>query len=80
MVSRNECQESMKTKKHTDRKTSIENVLREARKVGSDEHEMCQAWLRLCRELEFMTDPEARMPRFNSLMHSLWIAATNDHT
>ena len=70
----------MKTKKHMDRKTAIESVLRQARKVGSSDREMCQAWLRLIRELEFMTDPEAKMPRFNGLMHSLWIAATNDHT
>lgn len=70
----------MKTQKHIDRKTAIEQVLREARKVGSSTHEMEQAWLRLIRELEFMCDPEASMPRFKGLMHSLWIAATNDHT
>lgn len=39
-----------------------------------------QAWRRLCRELGHMTEPEAKMPRFNALLHALWIAASNDQT
>lgn len=53
-------------------------VLAQAQKL--DGHEAVQAWRRLCRELEFMTDPEATMPRFNALLHACWIAASNDQT
>lgn len=70
----------MKTKRNTDRKSAIENIVKEARKVATSSHEMEQAWLRMVRELEFMCEPEARMPRFNSLIHSLWITVSNDHT
>lgn len=61
-----------------DRKDKVEAVLVQAQKL--DGHEAVQAWRRLCRELEFMTQPEARMPRFNPLLHALWIAASNDQT
>jgi hypothetical protein len=70
----------MKTKKHVDRKTGIEQTLCQARKVIPDQGECKQAWLRLVRELEFMCEPEARMPRYNALMHAIWIAATGDQT
>lgn len=75
-----EIQSVMKTKKHTDRKDGLESILREANKIEHSPHECVQAWLRLCRELEFMIEPEATMPRFNRLAHALWIAATNDHS
>jgi hypothetical protein len=58
----------MKTKKHIDRKTNIEMTLVQAQKVTPDQGECKQAWLRLIRELEFMAEPEARMPRFNTLV------------
>lgn len=61
-----------------DRKDRVELVLATARKLDGDE--AVQAWRRLCRELEFMTEPEATMPRFNALLHACWIAASNDHT
>lgn len=61
-----------------DRKDRVELVLAQARKL--DGTEAIQAWRRLCRELEFMTLPEATMPRFNGLLHACWIAASNDQT
>lgn len=70
----------MKTKKHVDRKTRIESTLIQARKIAADSNATRQAWLRLIRELEFMSDPEAKMPRFNPLLHAVWIAATGDQT
>ncbi len=60
-----------------DRKDKLEMVLAQARSQNLDE---VQAWRRLCRELEHLTDPEAQMPRFNALLHALWIAASNDQT
>lgn len=61
-----------------DRKSKVEQVLRQARKLEGIE--AVYAWRRLCRELENMTHPEARMPRFNGLLHACWIAASNDQT
>lgn len=64
-----------------DRKERIELVINEALKLDSGEDaEMVQAWRRLVRELEFMTSPEARMPRFDSLLRTVWIAATNEQS
>lgn len=68
-----------------DRKDKIEQVLKQALKVDSGpspqrDAEIVQAWRRLCRELGHMTHPEARMPRFNGLLHAVWIAASNDQT
>jgi hypothetical protein len=70
----------MKSKKRVDRKTTIEIILKQAYKISGDQHEREQAWLRLIRELEGMCHPEARMPRFAGLTHSLWIAVSNDQT
>jgi hypothetical protein len=70
----------VKTKKHVDRKTRIEQTLRKVQDIAGDSNETRQAWFRLARELEFMTDPEARMPRFRALLHAIWIAATGDQT
>lgn len=70
----------MKSKKHIDRKTAIENVLRELRKLDTSGHEIAQCYFRLIRELEFMTHPEVKMPRFDALLNSIWIAATNEQT
>lgn len=67
----------MKSKRTLDRKTRIENAIREARKLNGLECE--QAWLRLIKELEFMSEPEARMPRFNRLLLAVWVAATNEN-
>lgn len=61
-----------------DRKERLENVLTQAERL--DGLEAIQAWRRLCRELSFMTEPEARMPRFNKLLNALWIAASNDQS
>jgi len=64
--------------KAKDRKDKVELVLRQAQKL--DGLEAIQAWRRLTRELGHMADPEARMPRFNGLLHAVWIAASNDQT
>lgn len=62
-----------------DRKEKIEQVLKQARKnIGNVEASL--AWERLCRELDNMTDAEARMPRFNALLRSIWVAATNEQS
>jgi len=63
-----------------DRKDKIEMVLVQSGKFGGIEEEEVQAWRRLCRELNHLIDPEARMPRFNELLHAVWIAASNDQT
>lgn len=63
----------------SDRKDRIELVLVQAQKQMDGTAEV-QAWRRLCRELEHMTQPEERMPRFDTLLHALWIAASNDQT
>lgn len=63
-----------------DRKDKIEMVLKPARFCGTDTQEAAQAWLRLVRELEFMTEPEARQPRFKGLLNAINIAATNDQS
>lgn len=70
----------MKSKKHIDRKTKIDRTAAEAQKLCDDNNEIRQAWFRLIRELEFMSDPEAKMPRFNQLLHAIWIAASGDQT
>ena len=61
-----------------DRKTAIERTLKQAMKLHGDDHESASAWMRLCRELEAMAEPEARMPRFNGLLRAIWSAATNE--
>lgn len=68
----------MKTKRHIDRKTHLDGVLFRARRITSSANECQQAWLRLCRELEFMSEPEAKMPRFNRLLNAIYFAATNE--
>jgi len=67
-------------KKPLDRKDRVEQVLAQARKISNDSNETRQAWLRIIRELEFLCDPEAKMPKFDSLLHAVWIAATGDQT
>lgn len=64
--------------KAKDRKGQVEMVLEQAQKL--DGHEAVQAWRRLCRELDAITQPESRMPRFDKLLHACWIAASNDQT
>jgi hypothetical protein len=61
-----------------DRKDKVELLLAQAEKL--DGNEAIQAWRRLVRELGHMTHPESRMPRFNGLLHAVWIAASNDQT
>lgn len=68
----------MKSKKHIDRKTAIEHTLKQAEKLSADTVACQQAWLRLCRELEFMQEPEAAMPRFKGLLRAIWTASTNE--
>ncbi len=67
--------------KGQNRKDKIEQVLAQARKIddGTDA-EVVQAWRRLCRELEFMTLPESRPPRFAGLLRAVWVAATNEQS
>lgn len=63
----------------SERKERIEMVLVQAQKaVGTEEAAL--AWQRLCRELEFLTEPEARMPRFSGLLRAVWVAATNEQS
>lgn len=61
-----------------DRKEKIELVLTQALNLDGDD--AVQAWRRLCRELDNMTHAESRPPRFNGLLHAVWIAASNDQT
>ncbi len=68
------------TKRPLDRKDKIEMILAQSGKFGGNEDEEVQAWRRLCRELNHLAHPEAKMPRFNSLLHAVWIAASNDQT
>lgn len=63
-----------------DRKDRIEMILSQSGKFGGDEQEEVQAWRRLCRELGHLTHPESKMPRFDTLLHAVWIAASNDQT
>lgn len=66
--------------KRADRKTKIEAVMDQAFKIDGDPIECQQAWRRLCRELRFMAEPEARSPRFNRLLRAIWVAATNEQS
>lgn len=66
--------------KKQNRKDKIEIILTQAGKFGGNEQEEVQAWRRLCRELNHLAEPKARMPRFNSLLYACWIAAFNDQT
>lgn len=68
----------IKENKLQDRKGQIETVLALAQNLDGDE--AVQAWRRLCRELDHMTHPESRMPRFYGLLRACWIAASNDQT
>jgi hypothetical protein len=61
------------------RKDKIENVLAQCERIESAEG-VNQAWIRLCRELRFLSDPESRPPRFEHLLHAVWIAASNDQS
>lgn len=62
-----------------DRKDQIEQVLVQAkRNIGTVEADL--AWQRLCRELENMTHPEAKPPRFKGLLNVIWVAATNEQS
>lgn len=63
-----------------DRKDRIEMILARSGKFGGNEDEEVQAWRRLLRELNHLAHPEAKTPRFNSLLHAVWIAASNDQT
>ena len=66
--------------KTKDRKTKIEQTLRQAEIVAVDKEESAKAWNRLCRELENMSAPEARPPRFAGLLRAIWTAATNEQS
>lgn len=68
----------MKTKKSQDRKTKVEQVVKAANKLNSNSWATDAAWKRLCKELEAMVEPEARMPRFTPLLNAIWRAATNE--
>lgn len=69
----------MSTKTRKDRKTQIEQaVFASNALVGTGEAAV--AWNRLCNELEAMTQPEARPPRFDALLRAIWVAATNEQS
>lgn len=70
----------MKSRRHIDRKTAIENTLRQLDKTAVSQHECEQIAMRLKRELEFLCEPEARMPRFKGLLNAVWIAVSNDQS
>lgn len=61
-----------------DRKEKIEQVLAKAKEL--DFCDAADAWERLCVELEAMTEPEARPPRFAGLLRAVWVAATNEQS
>lgn len=65
--------------KRKDRKEQIEQALRQGEKLMGTE-EASRAWQRLCRELRAMSEPEARMPRFDRLLRAVWVAATNEQS
>lgn len=69
----------MPTETDIDRKGKIEQVLIWASNQGDSQGD-AMAWQRLCRELEFMTTPEAKPPRFNNLLRAIWVAATNEQS
>lgn len=62
--------------KKGDRKTRIEVTARKANELCGIEAAV--AWRRLCSQLEWMAEPEARPPRFNGLLRAIWAAATNE--
>lgn len=70
----------MSTRRNSkDRKTKVEQVVMQANAlIGTKGAAL--AWIRLCNELEFMIEPEARMPRFNGLLRAVWVAATNEQS
>lgn len=63
-------------RKHEDRKTRVDYVHAQAVRLSGCE--ASAAWNRLVIELQAMTEPEARMPRFNPLLNAIWRAATNE--
>lgn len=69
----------MITKTVNDRKGKIEQVLVQAQNQGDSQGD-AMAWQRLCRELEFMTAPEAKSPRYNNLLRAICAAATNEQS
>ncbi len=62
----------------TDRKERVEQTLTQARKL--DREDAALAWQRLCLELEALTHPESKMPRFDGLLRAVWVAATNEQS
>lgn len=62
------------------RKDEIDLVAAQCERIAHDPNEVRQAWLRICRELRFLSDPEAKPPKFNALLHAIWIAASGDQT
>lgn len=66
------------SRRKRDRKDKLDLVLAQATMLHGDA--AIKAWWTLCRELGQMTHPEAPMPRFNTLLHAVWIAASNDQT
>lgn len=70
----------MSKRRAIDRKTKIEQVLKQAKRIQPNTAESDLAWTRLCAALENLTDPEARMPRFNTLLNAIWVAATNEQS
>lgn len=62
------------------RKDQIENTLKACNKIADSPAEVYHAWNRLRLELEFLSNPEGRNPRFCHLLNAIWIAASNDQT
>lgn len=67
-------------KPSADRKDKIEQVIQQLSGRAESETESLVTCQRLCKELENMVHPEARMPRFNGLLRAIWAAATNEQS
>lgn len=65
-------------KKQPDRKARVELVFHRAYQLSGKNAE--DAWHRLTAELDNMSSPEARPPRFKSLLRAIWAAATNEQS
>jgi len=62
--------------KRGDRKNKIEQTFIQANRLFDGE--AASAWRRLVAELDNLSAPESRPPRFNGLLCAIWNAATDE--
>lgn len=62
------------------RKDEIEKVVRNGKRILISTGESALAWRRFMDELEAMTEPEARNPKFAGILRAIWAAATNEQS